>query len=60
MWSESFNGCNAGAQELSLVLCDDVYMRTLNKKWRGKDSTTDVLSFEVAPDEFDSVCFWPE
>jgi ssRNA-specific RNase YbeY (16S rRNA maturation enzyme) len=30
-------------------------MRALNKKWRSKDSATDVLSFEVTPDEFDMV-----
>lgn len=35
-------------QELSLVLCDDAFIRPLNASWRGKDSATDVLSFPQA------------
>jgi hypothetical protein len=35
---------------VSLVLCDDPYIRELNAAHRGKDAPTDVLSFEV-PDE---------
>lgn len=38
--------------ELSLVLCDDRFIHTLNQRWRGVDSPTDVLSFamtETAP-----------
>ncbi|KAI8470741.1 MAG: HAD-like protein [Monoraphidium minutum] len=35
---------------VSLVLCDDAYIRALNAAHRGKDAATDVLSFEV-PDE---------
>lgn len=35
---------------VSLVLCDDDYIRALNAAHRGKDAPTDVLSFEV-PDE---------
>jgi len=35
---------------VSLVLCDDAYIRSLNAAHRGKDAATDVLSFEV-PDE---------
>ncbi len=31
--------------EISIVLCDDSYMRELNKVHRNKDKTTDVLSF---------------
>ena len=31
--------------ELSVVLVGDDRMRELNRDWRGKDSTTDVLSF---------------
>ncbi|WP_041402589.1 rRNA maturation RNase YbeY [Salinispira pacifica] len=30
---------------LSVVLCDDEYIRQLNREYRGKDSATDVLSF---------------
>lgn len=31
--------------EVSLLLCDDAFIRPLNQQWRGKDSATDVLSF---------------
>lgn len=33
------------AGELAIVLTDDAAIRTLNRDWRGKDSTTNVLSF---------------
>ena len=31
--------------ELSVVLADDARVRELNREWRGKDSSTNVLSF---------------
>jgi probable rRNA maturation factor len=31
--------------EVTLVLTDDAEMRTLNRTWRGKDASTNVLSF---------------
>lgn len=33
--------------ELSIVLCGDARMRTLNRHYRGKDRTTDVLAFAL-------------
>lgn len=36
----------AGA-ELSLVLCDDAFIRPLNRDYRDKDAPTDVLSFAM-------------
>ena len=33
------------AAEVSLVLTDDAAVRTLNRRWRGKDVPTNVLSF---------------
>jgi probable rRNA maturation factor len=30
---------------LDIILCGDAYIRRLNKKYRGKDKATDVLSF---------------
>lgn len=33
--------------ELSLQICSDQQMRVLNKKYRQKDKTTDVLSFPI-------------
>jgi len=42
--------CGAGSQpvhiaELSIAFVDDATMRTLNRKFRRKDKTTDVLTF---------------
>jgi probable rRNA maturation factor len=34
-----------GAAEVTLAFIDDSEMRALNKRYRGKDKTTDVLSF---------------
>ncbi|OPZ07089.1 MAG: Endoribonuclease YbeY [candidate division BRC1 bacterium ADurb.BinA292] len=35
--------------ELSLVLCDGPTIRRLNRRWRGHDQPTDVLSFPLHP-----------
>ncbi|WP_349236658.1 MULTISPECIES: rRNA maturation RNase YbeY [unclassified Devosia] len=35
----------AGAAEISILLTDDAEQRELNAQWRGKDSSTNVLSF---------------
>ncbi|MGB8276618.1 MAG: rRNA maturation RNase YbeY [Methylovirgula sp.] len=37
----------AGA-EISLLLCDDAFIRSLNARWRGQDKPTNVLSFPAA------------
>ena len=37
--------------ELSLVLCDDAFIRPLNRDYRGKDAPTDVLSFAMQEGE---------
>lgn len=34
-----------GAAELAIVLTNDAEQRELNRQWRGKDSSTNVLSF---------------
>nr|WP_232846767.1 rRNA maturation RNase YbeY [Devosia beringensis] len=34
-----------GAAELAIVLTDDQEQHELNQQWRGKDSSTNVLSF---------------
>lgn len=31
--------------ELSVVICDSPTIRRINRRWRGKDKATDVLSF---------------
>jgi probable rRNA maturation factor len=35
--------------ELSVVLCDDAFIRVLNRDWRAKDRPTNVLSFPADP-----------
>ena len=35
--------------ELSLTLVDNRRMRAINRRWRGKDTATDVLSFPGGP-----------
>ena len=37
--------------ELSIALVDDREMRALNRTWRGKDATTDVLAFAQSEGE---------
>jgi len=40
--------------EVSVTLCDNSYIRKLNKQYRGKDKHTDVLSFPIYDNgEFD-------
>ncbi|HEY3284348.1 MAG TPA: rRNA maturation RNase YbeY [Armatimonadota bacterium] len=38
------------ASEVSLVLCDDAYIHTLNSQHMGEDRPTDVLSFPQMED----------
>jgi len=40
-------------RHFSVAFVSDRRMKELNKLFRGKDSTTDVLSFPNEPDEFD-------
>jgi probable rRNA maturation factor len=37
--------------ELSILLCDDVIMRELNRDYRKRDRTTDVLAFAMGEGE---------
>ena len=43
----------ADGSDFSVAFISDRRMKELNKLFRGKDSTTDVLSFPHEPDEFD-------
>ena len=40
--------------ELSLVLCDDDFIQKLNRDYRGKNEPTDVLSFPMDEEQFES------
>jgi probable rRNA maturation factor len=42
------------ASEATIVFVSDRRMRELNRVWRGKRGTTDVLSFSPGPDEFEN------
>jgi len=39
----------APSAEVSLVFTDDAHVRALNRRHRGRDAATDVLSFPAAP-----------
>ncbi len=41
--------------ELSVLFVGDRAMRTLNRVWRGKDRTTDVLSFSLREGPFSDI-----
>jgi len=41
------------APEVTVVFLSDRRMRQLNRVWRGKRGTTDVLSFPTGQDEFE-------
>lgn len=38
--------------ELSVLLCDDATIRELNREYRERDSSTDVLSFSMREGEY--------
>ncbi len=46
----------AEGRSAAIAFVSDRKMRELNREFRGKDSTTDVLSFPFEPDEFDDRC----
>ena len=39
---------------VTIVFVSDRHMRELNRQWRGKAGTTDVLSFPAGKDKFDN------
>ncbi len=40
---------------VTVAFVSDRAMRELNRRWRGKEGTTDVLSFPAAQDEFEKL-----
>ncbi|NLD61098.1 rRNA maturation RNase YbeY [Candidatus Sumerlaeota bacterium] len=46
---------NRAEAEVSIAFVDDDEMRSLNKQYRGKDKTTDVLSFALSEGEDSAV-----
>ena len=47
-----FDILNIKNWELSIVLCNDIFIKSLNKEYRNIDEPTDVLSFSQLEDEF--------
>jgi probable rRNA maturation factor len=43
----------AGGAGVTVAFVSDRAMRELNRRWRGKKGTTDVLSFPAGQDEFE-------
>lgn len=56
---ESFVGCipekfsDVGKRSFTIAFISDPRMKQLNRDFRDKNKTTDVLSFPTEPDEFD-------
>ena len=44
--SKAMNELSLDGEEVSILFCNDEYIRMLNKNYRDIDSPTDVLSFE--------------
>ena len=44
--ADALDALGRSSAELSVLLCDDRFMRDLNLRFRGIDAPTDVLSFE--------------
>ena len=55
-FSESLSAVitETGKKSFTIAFVSDRKMRELNKQFRGKNSTTDVLSFPFERDEFDT------
>lgn len=45
----------AEGADVTIVFLSDRAMRDLNRKWRGKTGTTDVLSFPADQDQFEKL-----
>jgi len=57
-WREFATGAakaiGAGNRDAAIVFVSDAAIRKLNRQFRGKDSTTDVLSFQSQPESFET------
>jgi probable rRNA maturation factor len=50
--SRALKATPADAANVTVAFVSDRQMRELNRQWRGKTGTTDVLSFPAGEDEF--------
>ncbi|PYS82984.1 MAG: rRNA maturation RNase YbeY [Acidobacteria bacterium] len=53
--AEALKVVPAGGAGVTVAFVSDRAMRELNRRWRGKRGTTDVLSFPWEQDEFEKV-----
>lgn len=51
----ALRGVPAGGAGVTVAFVSDRGMRELNRMWRGKSGTTDVLSFPAGQDEFEKL-----
>ena len=50
--SRALKAAPAAAANVTIAFVSDRQMRELNRQWRGKTGTTDVLSFPAGEDEY--------
>ena len=50
--SRALKATPAGSANVTIAFVSDRHMRELNRQWRGKTGSTDVLSFPAGEDEF--------
>ena len=48
----------AANAEISVLFCDDRFIRDLNRKWRGLDNPTNVLAFPARGDSASAAPIW--
>jgi probable rRNA maturation factor len=53
--SKALNVAPASDGDVTVVFVSDRAMRVINRTWRGKRGTTDVLSFPAKQDEFEKL-----
>lgn len=41
--------------EFSVTICDDIYIRDINREYRNKDKATDVITFVMSDEPFPTV-----
>lgn len=58
-WAAALSEILGERYELSLVICGDTLIRNLNKKHRGKDRPTNVLSFPLDRQHGEIFLDWP-
>jgi probable rRNA maturation factor len=53
--ARALKAAKAPDEDVTIVFISDRAMRPINREWRGKRGTTDVLSFSAKGDRFDGI-----